>query len=42
MSDQLEQVSERVVAGNNVLRRLVYLNYTRMHKREGKKDTYTE
>ena len=38
---QLEQVSERVVAGTDVLCRLVYLDDTRIHRREVK-DTYTK
>ena len=40
--DQLEQVSERIVAGTDVLCSLVCLDYTRTHKWEAVKDTYTE
>ena len=40
--DQLEQFSERVVAGTNVLCRLAFLDYTRIQKWEVKKGTYTE
>jgi hypothetical protein len=39
--DLLEQFGERVVAGTNVLCRLVYLDDTWIHKREVK-DTYTK